>query len=199
MPPRRATATPSIRGASVTSPMLILDHVYQKETERADTVYLTQPVGGGRTVDYTWRETVDQARRMAAHLQASGLQPGDRVAMLSKNCAHFFIAELAIWMGGFTTVAIFPTEKADTIAYVMEHSEAKAVFIGKLDPGWERQLPGIPDGIPRITFPLAPDTAGDRWDAIVAAVAPLGGAPPARRTTWRCCSTPAAPPAPPRG
>jgi long-subunit acyl-CoA synthetase (AMP-forming) len=164
----------------VTSPTLILDHVYQKESALGDQVYLTQPVGGGRTVDYTWRQVMDQARRMAAHLQGLGLQRGDRVAMLSKNCAHFFIAELAIWMGGFTTVAIFPTEKADTVAYVMEHSEAKAVFIGKLDPGWERQLPGIPDGIARITFPLAPDTPGDRWDDIMAAVAPLGGRP-ARR------------------
>jgi long-subunit acyl-CoA synthetase (AMP-forming) len=161
----------------VTSPTLILDHVYQKESALGDQVYLTQPVGGGRTVDYTWRQVMDQARRMAAHLQGLGLQRGDRVAMLSKNCAHFFIAELAIWMGGFTTVAIFPTEKADTIAYILEHSEAKAVFIGKLDPGWDRQLPGIPDSLPRITFPLAPDTPGARWDEIVATTAPLEGRP----------------------
>jgi long-subunit acyl-CoA synthetase (AMP-forming) len=161
----------------VTSPTLILDHVYQKEAALGDQVYLTQPVGGGRTVDYTWRQVMDQARRMAAHLQGLGLQRGDRVAMLSKNCAHFFIAELAIWMGGFTTVAIFPTEKADTIAYILEHSEAKAVFIGKLDPGWDRQLPGIPDTLPRLTFPLAPDTPGARWDEIIAATAPLEGRP----------------------
>jgi long-subunit acyl-CoA synthetase (AMP-forming) len=161
----------------VTSPTLILDHVYQKESALGDQVYLTQPVGGGRTVDYTWRQVMDQARRMAAHLQGLGLQRGDRVAMLSKNCAHFFIAELAIWMGGFTTVAIFPTEKADTIAYILEHSEAKAVFIGKLDPGWDRQLPGIPDTLPRLTFPLAPDTPGARWDEIIAATAPLEGRP----------------------
>jgi long-subunit acyl-CoA synthetase (AMP-forming) len=161
----------------VTSPTLILDHVYQKESALGDQVYLTQPVGGGRTVDYTWRQVMDQARRMAAHLQGLGLQRGDRVAMLSKNCAHFFIAELAIWMGGFTTVAIFPTEKADTIAYILEHSEAKAVFIGKLDPGWERQLPGVPDTLPRLTFPLAPDTPGARWDEIIAATAPLEGRP----------------------
>ena len=161
----------------MTSPTLILDHVYQKESALGDQVYLTQPVGGGRTVDYTWRQVMDQARRMAAHLQGLGLQRGDRVAMLSKNCAHFFIAELAIWMGGFTTVAIFPTEKADTIAYILEHSEAKAVFIGKLDPGWDRQLPGIPDTLPRLTFPLAPDTPGARWDEIIAATAPLEGRP----------------------
>jgi long-subunit acyl-CoA synthetase (AMP-forming) len=74
-------------------------------------------------------------------------------------------------------VAIFPTEKADTIAYILEHSEAKAVFIGKLDPGWDRQLPGIPDTLPRLTFPLAPDTPGARWDEIIAATAPLEGRP----------------------
>lgn len=161
----------------MTSPTLILDHVYQKESALGDQVYLTQPVGGGRTVDYTWRQVMDEARRMAAHLQGIGLQRGDRVAMLSKNCAHFFIAELAIWMGGYTTVAIFPTEKADTIAYILEHSEAKAVFIGKLDAGWERQMPGIPDALPRVVFPLAPDVPGPRWDDVIAATAPLEGRP----------------------
>jgi len=156
---------------------LILDYIYEKEAAHPDRVYLTQPVGGGRTVDYTWRQVCDEARRMAAHLQAMGLQPGDRVAMLSKNCAHFFLAELAIWMGGFTTVAIFPTEKADTIAYILEHSEAKAIFIGKLDAGWEAQLPGIPEAMPRITFPLAPKVPGAAWDDVVAKVAPLAGRP----------------------
>jgi len=156
---------------------LILDYIYEKEAAHPDRVYLTQPVGGGRTVDYTWRQVCDEARQMAAHLQAMGLQPGDRVAMLSKNCAHFFLAELAIWMGGFTTVAIFPTEKADTIAYILEHSEAKAIFIGKLDAGWEAQLPGIPEAMPRITFPLAPKVPGAAWDDVVAKVAPLDGRP----------------------
>ena len=156
---------------------LILDYVYEKESAFADRVYLTQPVGGGKVIDYTWRQVLDEARRMAAHLQRLGLQPGDRVAMLSKNCAHFFMAELAIWMGGFATVAIFPTEKADTIAYILEHSEAKAIFVGKLDAGWGAQLPGIPNGMHRLSFPLAPQTIGTAWDQVIATVAPLGGQP----------------------
>jgi long-subunit acyl-CoA synthetase (AMP-forming) len=156
---------------------LILDYIYQKEAAHADRVYLTQPVGGGKVIAYTWRQVLDEARRMAAHLQSLGLQPGDRVAMLSKNCAHFFMAELAIWMGGFTTVAIFPTEKADTIAYILEHSEAKAIFIGKLDAGWEAQLQGIPDRLHRLSFPLAPQVIGTAWDDVIAAVAPIGGQP----------------------
>ena len=156
---------------------LILDYIYEKETTHPDRVYLTQPVGGGQVIDYTWRQVLDEARRMASHLRRLGLQPGDRVAMLSKNCAHFFMAELAIWMGGFTTVAIFPTEKADTIAYILEHSEAKAIFIGKLDAGWEAQLQGISDRLHRLSFPLAPQVIGTAWDEVIATVAPLGGQP----------------------
>ena len=155
---------------------LILDDVYDWETKAKDRVYLTQPLGGDAVADYTWGRVVGEARRMAAHLRSLGLQPGDKVAMISKNCAHFFMAELAIWMGGFTTVAIFPTEGADTVRYVLEHSDAKALFVGKLDT-WKAQEPGVPADLPRIAFPLAPPTSFDTWDAIVARTAPLEGRP----------------------
>lgn len=153
---------------------LILEYVYEKEESLRDRVYLVQPIGGGQVKDYTWGQVLDQARRMAAHLQSLGLQRGDRVGILSKNCAHFFMAELAIWIGGFTTVAIFPTEGAETVRYVLEHSEAKALFVGKLD-AWEQQAPGVPEGLPRITFPLAPKTSYDTWDAVISRTQPLTG------------------------
>ena len=154
---------------------LILDYVYDHETKLADRVYLTQPTGGGSVVDYTWAQTMDQARRMATHLKAQGFGPGARIAMLSKNCAHFFIAELAIWMAGGTTVAIFPTESAETIGYVLEHSGASLLFVGKLDT-WDKQKPGVPDSLPCIAFPLAPKTPYEQWDAIVARTQPIKGA-----------------------
>ena len=94
---------------------------------------------------------------MAAHLQSRGLERGARIAILSKNCAHFFMAELAIWMAGYTTVAIFPTETAETVRFVLEHSEASLLFVGKLDT-WDAQKPGVPAGLPCIAFPLAPQT-----------------------------------------
>ncbi|MCF8155426.1 MAG: AMP-binding protein [Rhodoferax sp.] len=155
-------------------PKLILDYVYDHESKLADRVYLTQPTGGGQVVDYTWRQTLDQARRMAAHIKAQGLEPGARVALLSKNCAHFFMAELAIWMAGCTTVAIFPTETAETIGYVLEHSGASLLFVGKLDT-WTQQQPGIPASLPCISFPLAPKNSYEQWDAIVARTQPMTG------------------------
>ncbi len=158
---------------------LILDHVYEHEAGVPDRVYLTQPLGGGAVADYTWSQTLDQARRMAAHLQSRGFEAGTRIAILSKNCAHFFMAELAIWLGGYTTVAIFPTESADTVRYVLEHSEARLLFVGKLDT-WPQQQPGVPPGLPCIAFPLAPPgalAALETWDAIAARTAPLAGRP----------------------
>ncbi len=161
----------------MTSPAkLILDYVYQHEKERAQQVYLTQPLGGGRVADYTWAQTLDQARRMATHLQSLGFAPGARIAILSKNCAHFFMSELSIWMAGYTTVAIFPTESAQTIRFVLEHSEASLLFVGKLDT-WPDQEPGVPSGMPRIALPLAPATPYETWDAITARSAPMSGQP----------------------
>ena len=155
---------------------LILDHVFDHEASQPDRIYLTQPVGGGRVIDYSWGQVVGEARRMAAHLQAQGYPRGARIAILSKNCAHFFMAELAIWMAGYTTVAIFPTETAGTIGYVLGHSEASLLFVGKLDT-WEQQRAGVPAGLPCIAFPLAPPTDFDTWDAIVARTPPLPGRP----------------------
>lgn len=159
-----------------TSPM-ILDLIYGHESKLADKVFLTQPIGNGQVVDYTWKQTMDQARRMAAHLQSQGFPKGARIAMLSKNCAHFVMAEIAIWMAGYTTVAIFPTETADTVNYVLTHSEASLLFVGKLDT-WEHQKPGVPAGLPQIAFPLAPDNHGlPTWDDIVSRTPPLSGQP----------------------
>jgi long-chain acyl-CoA synthetase len=164
----------------MTPPRLILDFIYDHEAQQPDRVYMTQPLGGGRVQDYTWAQTLDQARRMAAHLQAQGFGPGARVAILSKNCAHFILAELAIWMSGGTTVAIFPTEKAETVRFVLEHSGASLLFVGKLDT-WEEQRAGVPAGLPCIAFPLAPAGALDgslpTWDEIVARTAPMPGRP----------------------
>ncbi len=155
---------------------LMLDHVFAHADQHPDRIYLTQPTGNGQVVNYTWAQVVDQALRMAAHLQGLGLAPGARIAMLSKNSAHFIMAELAIWMAGHTTVAIFPTETADTVRYVLDHSGASALFVGKLD-NWPQQRSGVPDGLPCIALPLSPPTAFDTWDAIVARTPALAGQP----------------------
>ena len=152
----------------------VLECIYKHEKNLADKIFLTQPIGQGKVLDYTWAQTVNQSRRMAAHLKTLGLPHGAKVAILSKNCAHFFMAEIAIWMAGYTTVAIFPTESADTVKFVLEHSESSLLFVGKLDE-WHKQAPGVPEHLPRIALPLAPATPYDSWDSIIDRTNPLQG------------------------
>jgi long-chain acyl-CoA synthetase len=158
---------------------LILDYVCEHETQRANQVFMTQPQGGDKVIDYTWGEVLDEARRMATHLRSHGFPRGAKIAILSKNCAHFITAELAIWFAGYTTVAIFPTETAETVRFVLQHSESSLLFVGKLDT-WDRQEPGVPAGMPRIALPLAPPTKYPKWDEVVAGAQRLNDAPDRR-------------------
>jgi long-chain acyl-CoA synthetase len=158
---------------------LALQRLYFWEKTAPDRVALTQPLGGGVVRDYTWREVLDQSRRMAAHLQGLGLQPGDRIAILSKNTAHWLMSDFAIWLAGGVSVPLFPTLAPGTIRQILEHSESRLLFVGKLD-GWDHMKPGVPDGLPCISHPLAPQDAKERypqWDDIVARTAPLQGEP----------------------
>lgn len=155
---------------------LILDYIYENEARYPDRIYLTQPIGAGNVVNYTWRQVMDQARRMATFLQTRGVRSGVQVALLSKNCAHFFMAELAIWMAGGTTVAIFPTESAETVRFVLEQSDAQILFVGKLDT-WEQQMAGVPENMPRIFLPLAPANSGEKWDQLLDVHQPIAGMP----------------------
>ena len=154
----------------------ILDDAYHWEKTTPDRVWLTQPVGDGKVETYTWAQAMDQVRRMAAHLQSLDLEPGSHIAMISKNCAHFFLADLAIWMAGHVSVALYPTLNAETIEYILDHSEAKMLFVGKLDD-WGEIQKGIPKEMPCVSFPLAPPNDYETWDSIIAKTEPLQGNP----------------------
>ncbi|MFT4625375.1 MAG: long-chain acyl-CoA synthetase [Myxococcota bacterium] len=156
---------------------LLLQRFYGHVATRGDAVYLTQPIGGGEVRTYTFAEVADQARRMATHLVGLDLPAGSKVAILSKNCAHFFMAELGIWMAGHVSVALYPTLNRATVRYILEHSESRLLFVGKLD-GWDTELShGVPDDLPCIAFPLSPKTDYPRWDDLVAEAAPIDGPP----------------------
>ena len=155
---------------------LALDDVYRWEKTAPNRLWMTQPIGDGKVETYTWAEAMDQARRMAAHLKSLNLEPGSHIGLISKNCAHFIFADLAIWMAGHVSVALYPTLNADTIDYILDHSESKLLFVGKLD-GWDEVQKGIPANMPCISFPLAPPNDYESWDSITARTEPLQGNP----------------------
>jgi long-chain acyl-CoA synthetase len=141
-----------------------------------NNVYLTQPMGAGVVKDYTWQQTFDETAKMATYLKSFGWPEGSKIAILSKNCAQWIMSDLAIWMAGYVSVPLYPTLAAETVRQIIEHSESKAIFIGKLDD-WEMMAPGVPADMPKISYPLSPKNNYPTWDDIVSKTQPLAGRP----------------------
>ena len=136
-----------------------------------DRVFLHQPVDS-QLRTYTWAEAEDTCRRLATALQSLGLKHGDKVAILAKNSAEWMLADVAISMAGLVSVPIYPTAGVDTISYVLGHSEASAVFVGKLD---EPEVAGaaIPRSLPSIAFPYPIEDCQLEWQALIDGNEPL--------------------------
>ncbi len=157
---------------NVTAGDLPLSRLYRWESERADRVFLTQPFDHGKLREWTWKQTADEVRRIAAYLKAQDWEPGSRVAILSRNCAWWIMADLAIWMAGHVSVPIYPSLNCRTSRYIMEHSQARACFLGATDEK-EMATCGLPSGVHCIGLPTAPAGNYPAWESIVAAAQPL--------------------------
>lgn len=134
---------------------LPLDVFYEREARHPRQRFLVQPIGGGEVETLTWADVGHQARCAAHWLRARELPPGSHIALISKNCAHWIIADLAIWMAGHVSVPLYPNLTADSVAQVLNHSESVLAFIGKLDD-WPSMSTGVPAGLPTISLPLHP-------------------------------------------
>ncbi|VVP43881.1 Long-chain-fatty-acid--CoA ligase FadD15 [Pseudomonas fluorescens] len=134
---------------------LPLDVFYEREARHPRQRFLVQPIGGGQVETLTWADVGHQARCAAHWLRARELPPGSHIALISKNCAHWIIADLAIWMAGHVSVPLYPNLTADSVAQVLNHSESVLAFIGKLDD-WPSMSTGVPTGLPTISLPLHP-------------------------------------------
>jgi long-chain acyl-CoA synthetase len=151
---------------------LALEHAYHWERVRADRPWLSQPAGGVvRTL--TWREGMAEARRMAAHLRTLGLPPRSNIALMAKGSAHWILADVAIWLAGHVSVPIYSTANAQTVQQIVTHSEAKLLFVGKLDS--TAAIAGIT--LPTIALPLAPPLEVPQWDDLIANTAPIADSP----------------------
>ncbi|MDR7335229.1 AMP-binding protein [Roseateles asaccharophilus] len=167
--------------ATIAADQLSLPRLYHWERTTAGRIALTQPMGGPQVKDYTWAQVADETRRMAAFLKAKGQAEGwpadAKIAILSKNCAWWLMTDLAIWMAGYVSVPLYPTLAAETITQILTHSEARFIFVGKLD-GWEGMKPGVLPSLPGASYALSPDDAKktyESWDAICARTEPMKG------------------------
>jgi long-chain acyl-CoA synthetase len=152
-------------------PSTPLHQFLKMEQELANEVYLRQPFHG-KWKEWTWKQAGDEARRMAAALHALNLPKGSHIAILSKNCAHWMMADIAIMMAGCISIPIYATLSDKSIQPILEHSDTKAVFIGKLDD-YASQINGIPQHIIRISFDDYGIKEQHTWNELIGKHEPL--------------------------
>ena len=148
-----------------------LEMLYKWEKQNPDSLYMRQPINN-QWHEWTWSQAAIQVRKMAAYIQSLDLEPNSKIAILSKNCAHWIMTDLAIMMSGHVSVPLYPNLKAESIKQILEHSETKLVFVGKLD-AFEDMRPGIPKDMPCIAYPFYSEEGYPIWDDLIKDVDPV--------------------------
>mgnify|MGYP001254878588 CR=1 FL=1 len=147
-----------------------LEMLYKWEQEKANEIYLSQPIDG-IWHNWTWKEYGIEVRKMASYLKSLDLPDNSKIALFSKNCAHWMMTDLAIMMSGHVSVPLYPNLNAETLGKILKHSEAKLLFVGKLD-NYADMKPGVPTDMQCITFPFYAENY-PRWDDLTKDVSPI--------------------------
>lgn len=144
----------------------INQYLVDNERNFGDRIYLRQP-RDNHWHEYSWKKTMEQARQVARFLQDSGLNRGDRVAIFSKNCAEWFIADFGIALAGMVSVPLFANQHRESIDFVLNHAGVKLVFIGKLD-NYKTTKEYISSQFIRVSFNYHPKPEGCfAWDDVL--------------------------------
>lgn len=111
------------------TPRFLTDFFYINARRSPDAAALHYfDAGAGDWRSLTWRDYEERVRKVAGWLLAQGIQRGDRVVILSANRPEWLIADLAILSIGAVSVPIYATSAVKDVAFILGHSEAKAIF-----------------------------------------------------------------------
>jgi long-chain acyl-CoA synthetase len=76
----------------------IIDYFLANVDKLGDRKFMIQPMGGDDIKNYSFNETLTEAKKMAGYIESLNFPPKSQIAICSKNCAWWIIADLAIWM-----------------------------------------------------------------------------------------------------
>jgi long-chain acyl-CoA synthetase len=151
----------------------LTDVVWANAERFASSVSFRRRVDGG-WVDITARDFAKQVTSVAKGLVASGIKPGDRVALLSKTRYEWTLLDYAIWAAGGSTVPIYETSSPEQVEWILSDSGAKAVFV---ETSVHREIVhGLVDrlGEPALVWQIDPAPGGGEPGAAIDELTTLG-------------------------
>ena len=119
---------------------------------------------------WTWAELDDRVRRAAGALRASGLGPGDRLAVLDKNHPACVELTLAASLIGAANVVVSFRLSREELAHVLDDSAAQVVVVGA---EFAATLAGIRDRLPKVREVVVLGGDGDEYGRWLAAAGPV--------------------------
>ncbi|MDA0630501.1 MAG: AMP-binding protein, partial [Proteobacteria bacterium] len=118
--------------------------------------------------EFTWGDTVAEIDRVASWLEAE-FGEKQRMALLSRNRAHWIMADMAIIHSGNVTVPLFTTHATTTAEYILDFTEIKILFLGQTE-NWDGVKSVLPADCLLITLPgVECDLQHTTWVEIVSA------------------------------
>ncbi|GAT64939.1 long-chain fatty acid--CoA ligase [Planomonospora sphaerica] len=106
----------------------LTDTVFQRAEREPGAVALRRKVGED-WVAVTAGEFRDQVAAVAKGLIAAGVEPGDRVALMSRTRYEWTVIDYAIWSAGAVGVPVYETSSAEQVKWIVSDSGAKAIFV----------------------------------------------------------------------
>ncbi|MEQ8423768.1 MAG: AMP-binding protein, partial [Cyclobacteriaceae bacterium] len=142
-----------------------LEYFLHWEKSVPNDILFRQPFGDSWKT-YSWKQVGEEIRKIAGYLESLGLPNRSHIAILSKNCAEWIMADLAIMMAGHVSVPVYPTLSAEGVKQILDHSDSRAVFIGKLD-NYQSQKSGISPEIHKISVATYGARDGVLWEELI--------------------------------
>ncbi|WP_030488907.1 AMP-dependent synthetase/ligase [Micromonospora chokoriensis] len=112
----------------------LTDPVWDNAEVAPDTVQFARPTPSADGTATAWAEVTclqfrDEVAAVARGLIAAGIEPGVRVALMSRTRYEWTLLDYAIWAVGAVTVPIYETSSAEQAAWILEDSNAVAVVV----------------------------------------------------------------------
>ncbi len=125
-----------------------LDHWVARHPDRA---WLRDRNGPG-FVEWSWRQAADEINAIAAWLESTAGTGQKHCAILSRNRAHWVLADMAIIASGNVTVPLFTTLPSETLRYILAFAEVDTLFLGESE-NWENVSEVVSANVRIVTLP----------------------------------------------
>ncbi|WP_405618957.1 AMP-dependent synthetase/ligase [Streptomyces sp. NBC_01508] len=125
----------------------LTDLIRRNAVQHPDVAVLGRKVAGAWT-DVTATQFLAEVRAVAKGLIASGIRPGERVALMSRTRYEWVLLDFAIWSAGAVTVPVFETSSAEQVQWILGDSGTAAVIVES--DAHAAAVKSVSDGLPEL-------------------------------------------------